>query len=843
MSDTKDTDPPAGSGRKPLTIKRTTGAGTVRQSFSHGRTKAVVVEKKRRRVVAPKDKPTADKDELSPEQKAAKALGLSEEEVVRRHKAIEANKAEEAEREAQKVADEEARRERELADRKALEDERRRKEEEEAVRVVEKTRPSSSKPSVPVIDGPPPPPDELAPPTRRSDKGAAKKPAFDDALEELGGRVKSKKAGPGPSKAPVKGRQEPDRKRRKLTIVSALDDEGGERQRSIAALKRAREKERQRRTTGGGDRGKVMREVVVPEAITVQELANRMAERVADIVKYLMKQGQMVRGVDTLDADTAELIVEEFGHKVKRVSEADVEEGFLTEDDLDENKTSRPPIVTVMGHVDHGKTSLLDALRETDVAAGEAGGITQHIGAYQVKLKSGDRITFIDTPGHAAFSAMRARGANFTDIVILVVAADDGVMPQTIEAIHHAKAANAPIIIAVNKMDKPGADATKVLQDLLQHEIVVEAMGGEVQAIEVSALKRTGLDTLTEAISLQAEILELKANAERSAEGVVIESKLDKGRGPVATVLVQRGTLKRGDIVVAGSAWGRIRALVDERNRQITEAGPSAPAEILGLDEPPEPGEPIAVVDTEARARELTDYRDRKRRDSGVVTPGAAASLEQMMAKLKDKSATEVPVLVKADVLGSAEAISQALDKVGNEEVKARVIHQAVGGVNESDVLLAKSSGAPIFAFNVRANKQARNLAEQEKVEIRYYSVIYNVIDDVRATLEGLLPPEKRETFLGYAEVLEIFNVSKTGKVAGCRVTEGVVRRGCGVRLLRDDVVVHEGELSTLKRFKDEVPEVKSGMECGMGFIGYQDLQKGDQIECFTVTEFERKLD
>jgi translation initiation factor IF-2 len=807
----------------------------------------VVVEKKRRKVVDPKNKATV-KDELTPEQKAAKALGLSEEEVRRRQAAIEAARAQEAARAAQKKADEEARRAREAEDRQRLQTEREREEAEarqrEEAEEARKRAELDAEAERVRREAPPGPEETVAP--RRGEKTASQRQVdLDSDLESLGGRVKQKGArgGAAPGKAPARGRGDQDRRggRRKLTITSALEGDS-ERQRSISALRRAREKERQRRVAGGSDREKITRDVVVPEAITVQELANRMAERAADVVKYLMQQGQMVRAVDVIDADTAELIVEEFGHKVRRVSEADVETGFIADDDPDETKAARPPVVTVMGHVDHGKTSLLDALRSTDVASGEAGGITQHIGAYQVQLESGQKITFLDTPGHAAFSAMRARGANVTDIVVLVVAADDGVMPQTVEAIHHAKAAGAPIIVAVNKIDKPDANPNKVLQDLLQHEIVVEAMGGEVQTVQVSALKKTGLDNLLEAISLQAEVLDLRANPDRSAEGAVIESKLEKGRGPVATVLVQRGTLRRGDLVVAGAAWGRARALTNERGQPLSEAGPSTPVEILGLDAPPDPGETFAVVESEARARELTEYRGRQKRDKIVAPPAATASLEQMMARLKDKAVSELVLVVKADVQGSAEAITQAVEKIGNEDVRARVIHQAVGGVSESDVLLAKSTGAPILAFNVRANQQARSLAEREGVEIRYYSIIYDLIDDMRATMEGMLAPEKRETFLGYAEVLEVFNISKVGKVAGCRVTEGVVKRGMGVRLLRDNVVIHEGQLSTLKRFKDEVSEVRAGMECGMGFAGYHDLQKGDQIECFEVVEVERKL-
>ncbi len=864
MSDTDQTDD--GDGRKPLTLKPRQGAGTVRQSFPHGRSKAVVVEKKRRRVVTPKDKAAAAaaaKAELTPEQKAARALGLSEEEVRRRQAAINAARDQAAERDQRRRAEDGAREAREEADRRRVDEEReraaaseaRRKAEEEEIarqaaeeeaRRAEANRPSRSEPAARADSR------GDARSDSRGDAGGSSRrdamptplPPGEDTLEGLGGRVKRARTSPQPTNAkptPRTRNDGGDRRRQKLTINAALDEDGGERQRSLAAMRRAREKERQRRMDSGGEREKVRREVIIPEVITIGELANRMAERSADVIRFLVDQGQWVRANDVIDPDTAELIVGEFGHTVKRVSESDVEQGFLTDDDADEDKQPRPPVVAVMGHVDHGKTSLLDALRATDVASGEAGGITQHIGAYQVKTKAGDRVTFLDTPGHAAFSAMRARGANVTDIVILVVAADDGVMPQTIEAINHAKASGAPMIVAVNKCDKHEANPDKVLQDLLQYEVFVESLGGDVQAVQVSALKKTGLDELLEAINLQAELLELKANPDRSAEGIVIESQLDRGRGPVATVLVGRGALRRGDLVVAGSAWGRVRALTNERGQQVKEALPSTPVEVLGLDAPPDPGEPFAVVENEARARELTDYRDRVRREKTGAS-GGMASLEQMMAKLKDKTASELAVLVKADVQGSAEAITQALDALGNDEVKARVIHQAVGGVNESDVSLAKASAAPIIAFNVRANKQARDLAEREGVEIRYYSIIYNLLDDIRGSLQGMLAPEKREDFIGYAEILEVFNISKVGKVAGCRITEGVVRRGCGVRLLRDDVVIHEGELSTLKRFKDEVPEVKSGMECGMGFMNYHDLQVGDRIECFTVTEVERTL-
>ncbi|MDQ7017552.1 MAG: translation initiation factor IF-2 [Robiginitomaculum sp.] len=842
MSDANDNDKPEASGRKPLTLKRNVAAGTVKQSFSRGRSKFVVVEKKRKRVIgkaatgAP-DAPEASEapvDAKSDTAARARALGLSEAEFLAREAAVEKAKAEAASREerARIEAEERARREREekeqlIAERKKREEEERRAKEEAERAAAEAAAAAAA---------------QAARPRAEPRTPASEMPAKPEStVEKFGGRIKKKRV----EQKPVsRSRSEPKRRRGKLTISNILDGDEGQRQRSLASMRRAREREKERRLAGdAGARDKVVREVVIPETITVAELANRMSERARDVVKFLMQQGDMKRPDDELDADTAELIVEEFGHKVRRVAESDVETGFISEDDPEESKKPRYPVVTIMGHVDHGKTSLLDALRSTDVAAGEAGGITQHIGAYQVKLKSGDKITFLDTPGHAAFSSMRLRGAQATDIVVLVVAADDSVMPQTIEAINHAKAADVPIIVAVNKMDKEGADATRVLNDLLQYEVLTESVGGDVQAIEVSALKKTGLDDLVEAITLQAEVLELTANPDRSADGVVIESQVAKGRGPVATVLVKRGTLKRGDIVVAGTAWGKVRALTDERGQQLKEAGPSLPVEVLGLNGAPEPGEPFAVVETEARAREITEYRDRKLRQLDAASgPSAVASLEQMMASLKDKDIAEAVLVVKADVQGSAEAIKQAVEKLGNDEVRARVIHSAAGGITESDILLARSSNSPVIGFNVRATKQARELAEREGVEIRYYAIIYDLLDDIKAVLEGMLDPELRETFLGNAEVLEVFNISKLGKIAGGRVTEGVVRRGSKVRLLRDNVVIHEGELSTLRRFKDEVKEVNAGQECGMGFLNYHDLQKGDLIECFDVTEIERKL-
>ena len=664
-----------------------------------------------------------------------------------------------------------------------------------------------------------------------------------DDEEEAASARRGGKAAPGKAVSRVKGA--PQRREGRLTIqaVAGNDEEAVERMRSLASVRRAREREREKRKGGSQEQARSAREVIVPDVITVQELANRMATRGVEIIKFLMRQGLMLKINDVIDSDTAELVASEFGHTVRRVSEADVEEGFLDDEDHDEHLLPRPPVVAVMGHVDHGKTSLLDALRATDVAAGEHGGITQHIGAYQVRLPAGERVTFLDTPGHAAFSAMRARGANVTDIVVLVVAADDGVMPQTIEAIHHAKAAGAPIIVAVNKIDKPDANSTRVINELLQHEVVVESLGGETQIVEVSATKKIGLDKLIDAILVQAEMMDLRANPERSAEGVVIESKLDRGRGVVATVLIKRGTLKRSDIVVAGSNWGRVRALINERDEQMTSAGPSEPIEVLGLDGTPDPGEPMAVVENEARAREITEYRIRLKRDRSIVPVGAAGnSLADMMAKLQDKKVSELPLIVKADVQGSVEAIIGSLDKISTDEVRARIIHSGAGAINESDVMLAKGSGSPVIGFNVRASKQARDLAEREGVEIRYYAIIYDLLDDIKGVLSGMLAPIQRETFLGNAEVLQVFDISKVGRVAGCRVSEGVVRKGARVRIIRQDVVTLElGTLHTLKRFKDEVNEVLSGQECGMNF-GFQDLRPGDVIECFTVEEVKRSL-
>ena len=844
--------------RKPLSLGK--GAGTVRQNFSGGRSKQVVVETKKRRVVgAPTAKPmvkpapvkgstptpkpsprpqptTAPRAKVDEIAAAAKALGLSKDEYIKRQKAVQSAVTQQSEREQIRKAEEAERRkrmdeEKELLRKKKQEEEEvelRRMEAEEAERQAEEQKASRKPQPERAID-------------KEREAKAAKEPT---ELEKAGGRIKKSRGG-GPSK-PTRNTRGNDNSRRrgKLTIVSALAG-NEERQRSLASVRRAREREKERQKGGQTDSGKISREVTIPEAITVGDLANRMAERSSDVVKYLMKQGDMLTINDVLDADTAQLIAEDFGHSVKRVSEADVEFNFIKDDDVKDegNMKPRPPVIAIMGHVDHGKTSLLDALRTTDVASGEAGGITQHIGAYQLNLKSGTKITVLDTPGHAAFAEMRTRGAQAVDIVVLVVAADDGVKPQTIESIKYAKAADTPIIVAVNKMDTYDADAMKVETDLLQHEIITESMSGETQSIHVSAKEKTGLDDLVEAISNQAELMELKANPSRKADGIVIESKIEKGRGAVATVLIKRGTLKRGDIIVGGQYWGKVKAMTDERGGTLKASTPSMPIEVMGFNGAPAPGEPFAVVETEQKAREITDYREREIKKSQNVAPSAMASMEAMMAKLSDKSVSEMVVVVKGDVQGSVEAIRSSVQNAGNEEVKCRVIHSGVGQISESDVQLASASNAPILAFNVRPNRQAKDMAEREGVEIRYYSVIYALIDDVKGVLSGMLAPERRETFIGYAEILQVFDISKLGNIGGCKITEGRVERGSGVRLLRDGVVIHEGMLSTLKRFKDEVQKVQAGMECGMAFENYHDLRKGDLIECFTVEMIERNLD
>ena len=634
----------------------------------------------------------------------------------------------------------------------------------------------------------------------------------------------------------------------KLNVSKVLQDADRDGGRSLASVKRAREKARKMAMGSKEPAQKIFREVVLPEFITVQELANRMAERGADVIKALMKMGVMATINQSIDADTAEIIVTDLGHTVKRVTESDVETNLGGDADTDEQMVARPPVVTIMGHVDHGKTSLLDALRSTDVVSGEAGGITQHIGAYQVQLASGAKITFLDTPGHAAFTEMRARGANVTDIVVLVVSANDSIMPQTIEAINHAKAAKVPMIVAINKIDLPDANPMKVKQDLLSHDIVIEELGGDTMAIEISAKKRMNLDKLEEAILLQAEILELKVNPNRVAEGAVVESKMEVGRGSVATVLVQRGTLKQGDIFVVGSEWGRVRAIYNDHGKQLTEALPGQPVEVLGINGTPEAGDILNVVENEAKAREVSEYRARKKRErasAALSTNRQGKSFEDILAAAKVADNKKIlPVVIKGDVHGSVEAIIGSLNKMTQEntEIGIQVLHSGVGGITESDITLAKASNAFVIGFNVRANAQARVQAERDGVQIRYYNIIYNVIDDAKAVLSGMLSPTRREEYLGQAEIRQVFNITKVGKIGGCMVTVGMVKRGAGVRLLRDNVVIHEGTLKTLKRFKDEVKEVKEGMECGMAFENYEDIKEGDIIECYQVVEEARTL-
>ena len=857
---------------KTLTLKRAgVEQGMVRQSFSHGRTKAVVVEKVKRRVVGPAEAKAAEPSAPTPSPAAAaprprgraaptpaqaapqaapsKPSGvvlrtLTEEERSARAHALADAKVREAEE--RKIAEEEARRraeretteqiEREAAEARKREEEDRRRHDEEAKRKAEQeakkrfgdeeaakakaATPTASAPSAPAIN------------TRT---------AVLEPDEEEAPRAARRGAGPArPAPAPKPTRSTAEKRRGRLTVVTALDA-GEVRERSVASFRRR--VQRLKGHAASEPKEKLVREVTIPEAITIQELANRMAERAVDVIKLLMKQGQMAKITDTIDADTAQLVAEELGHTVRRVAESDVEEGLFDKADDPETLRPRPPVVTIMGHVDHGKTSLLDAIRATNVAGGEAGGITQHIGAYQVATPSGAKITFIDTPGHAAFTAMRARGAKVTDVVVLVVAADDGVMPQTVEAIQHAKAAKVPIIVAVNKIDRPDAKPERVRTELLQHEVQVESLGGDVLDVKVSAKQKTNLDKLLEAISLQAELLDLKANPDRPAEGTVIEAKLDRGRGPVATVLVQRGTLKVGDIVVAGAEWGRVRALISDTGATIEQAGPSTPVEVLGFNGTPEASDRLAVVENESRAREVTAYRARQRREKlAARATGMRGSLEQMMDQLKTAGRKEFPLVVKADVQGSVEAIVGALDKLATEEVGARVILSGVGGITELDVTLAEASGAAIIAFNVRAYKEAREAAERLGIEIRYYNIIYDLVDDVKKAMSGLLAPTLRETTLGNAQILQIFAISKVGKVAGCRVTDGVVQRGANVRLIRDNVVIHDGKLGQLKHLKDDVREVTAGHECGMSFENYQDMRVGDVIECYRVEQVQRTL-
>ena len=854
-------------GKKPLGLGGAPRSGQVKQSFSHGRTKSVVVEVKRKLTVVPNKGAaptpgTAAAVATSPRlgDPSKRPAGISDAEMERRLSALRAAKAREVEDAAKRVEDEKAREEdrqrkreeneaKELEQRAAdaaarakVEEENRIKAEAEAVaRAAEEAKRPTTQTS-------------SAAPRSNSSAPAARAPAGRPAsaapAEDARGPASAKPGLPprrtdrereDRERAASKAKGEEGRRAGKLTLSDAVADEGG-RQRSMAAMKRKQEKARQKALGLGLKPEKQVRDVQLPETIVVSELANRMAERGADVVKSLMKMGMMVTMNQAIDADTAELVIEEFGHRAVRVADADVEQAIDTVKDKSEDLMTRPPIVTIMGHVDHGKTSLLDAIRHANVVSGEAGGITQHIGAYQVKTPNGQMVTFLDTPGHAAFTSMRSRGANVTDIVILVVAADDAVMPQTIEAIAHAKAAKVPIIVAINKIDKYEANPQKVRTDLLQHDIVVEEMSGDVQDVEVSAKTGKGLDTLLEAISLQAEILELRSNPNRQASGAVIEAKLDSGRGPVATVLVQNGTLRKGDIFVVGEQWGKVRALINDKGETIAEAGPSVPVEVLGLSGTPRAGDTLNVVDTEAQAREIADYREKASKDKRAAV-GAATTLEQLMAKAKaDLSVSELPIIVKADVQGSAEAIVQALEKVGNEEVRVRVLHSGVGAITDTDVGLAEASKAPIIGFNVRANATARASAAQKGVEIRYYSIIYDLVDDIKKAASGLLKAEIRETFIGYATIKEVFKISNIGNVAGCLVTEGVARRSAGVRLLRDNVVIHEGTLKTLKRFKDEVKDVPMGQECGMAFERYEDMRAGDVIEIFEREEIQRTL-
>ena len=848
MSDTKDPGEKKLSVGK-LTLKPRTETGVVRQSFSHGRSKQVVVEKVKRRSLggAPEIKAEPAPVEIA-KKPAAKAKAaptaapadapkpsgvvlrtLTEEERVARAHALADSRVREAEE--RKIAEEETRRrqsregidktEREAAEtRKREEDERRKHDEETKRKAGEVAKKRFGEDEIKKLAA-----GRMAPEAEDDDGPRSRRP---------GGAARPATARPAAPRAA------PPKERGRLTLVTALRADEV-RERSVASFRRRTQ--RLKGHTSNEPKEKLVREVTIPDVITISDLANRMSERAVDVIRLLMQQGQMLQINDTIDADTAQLIAEEMGHSVRRVSEADVEEGLFDKVDDAEATTPRAPVVTVMGHVDHGKTSLLDAIRSAKVAEGEAGGITQHIGAYQVTAPSGAKITFIDTPGHAAFTAMRARGAKVTDIVVLVVAADDGVMPQTIEAIDHAKAAKVPIIVAINKIDKADAKPERVRTDLLQHEIQVESMGGDVVDVEVSATKKTNIDKLLEMIGLQAEILDLKSNPERPAEGTVIEAKLDRGRGPVATVLVQRGTLRVGDLVVAGAEWGRVRALVSDTGDPIETAGPSTPVEVLGFSGTPDAGDRLAVVENEGRAREVTDYRARQKREkSNVRASGMRGSLEQMMAQAKTSGRKEFPLVIKADVQGSLEAVIGSLEKLGTDEVAARVLHAGVGGISESDVTLAEASGVPIIAFNVRANKEAREAAERNGIEIRYYNIIYDLVDDVKKAMSGLLPPTLRETILGNAQILEIFKVSKVGNIAGCRVTDGTVERGANVRLIRDNVVIHEGKLSQLKRFKDDAREVSAGMECGMAFEGYQDMRAGDVIECYRVETIQRSL-
>ncbi|HET9811483.1 MAG TPA: translation initiation factor IF-2 [Sphingomicrobium sp.] len=836
---TDQTEKPKLGTRAPLGIKRTVETGKVKQSFSHGRSNTVVVEVKKRRILGkpgetpeqpktPAPESVAEAPQPKPAPKPAapeRPARVSQADEMSKRKETQERLLREAE-EARLASAEEARRREERERVEQTEEERRRAEEnrraEEAAaeearaRAEEEARAAEPQPqAVPEVAAPADE-DERAP-RRHGHAPAAKRPE--------------------PAR-PSRGRGDEHRHRGKLTVSRALSGEDDSRARSLAALRRAREKEK-RHHQEAGPAAKQVRDVVVPEAITVQDLANRMAERGADLVKALFKMGMPVTLTQTIDQDTAELLVTEFGHNIKRVSESDID--IDTSTDVDEESTlePRPPVVTIMGHVDHGKTSLLDAIRGEDVVSGEAGGITQHIGAYQVALPDKSKVSFLDTPGHEAFTEMRARGANVTDIVILVVAADDGLKPQTIEAINHTKAAGVPMIVAINKIDKPEAKPQKVREELLQHEVIVEDMGGDVQDVEVSALEKTNLDKLLEAIQLQAEILELKANPDRAAEGTIVESKLDKGRGPLATVLVQRGTLRVGDVFVAGASSGKVRAMIDDKGKQVKQAGPSVPVEVLGLSAVPSAGDPFTVVENEPRAREVAAYRqgvlDKKR------TTAAPVSLENMFAS-HASTTMEFPLVIKADVHGSVEAIVHALNRLSTDEIKVRVLHSGVGAITESDVTLASASGAPIIGFNVRPNAKAREVAERNKVELRYYDVIYHLTDWVKGAMAGELGPEIIETVVGRAEVKEVFPAGKKDKAAGLLVLEGVIRKGLSARLTREDVIVSATTIASLRRFKDDVAEVRAGLECGVLLADTNDIKPGDSLEVFEVEERARTL-
>lgn len=841
-----DNDKPKLGMRAPLGLKRTVETGKVKQSFSHGRSNTVVVEVKKRRILGkPGEAEAAPPPETQVEAPAPvrtppppprpAAPARAPQNDLQSRQELQTRLLREAE-EARLAALEDARRREEQARAEASEEERRRAEENRRVEAEARAAAEAASAVSTETEGG----TDLLVPEAEIQAAEAEEEGPRSAVAPRRFTPVSPAKRPEPPARPSRGRGGDERRQSgKLTVTRALDDDSGARARSLAALKRAREKDKRAHQTGTVQ-AKQVRDVVVPEAITVQELANRMAERGADLVKALFKMGMPVTVNQTIDQDTAELLVTEFGHAIKRVSESDID--LTSHEDVDPEDTlqPRPPVVTIMGHVDHGKTSLLDALRGTDVAGGEAGGITQHIGAYQVTVKDGSKITFLDTPGHEAFSDMRARGANVTDIVVIVVAADDGIRPQTIEAINHTKAAGVPMIVAINKIDKPGGNAQKVREELLQHDVQVEYMGGDVQDVEVSALKRTGLDDLIEKIQLQAELLELKANPERMAEGTVIEATLDKGRGPVATILVTRGTLHVGDVFVVGAESGKVRAMVNDKGQQVKEAGPSVPVEVLGLSGVPSAGDQLSVVENEARAREVAAYR------SSVLlkarTTAAPASLESMFSAMKEKQAMEYPVVVKADAQGSVEAIVGSLNKISTDDIRVRILHSGVGGITESDVTLASASRAPIIGFNVRANAKAREIAERNQVALKYYDVIYDLLDEIRAAMAGQLGPEAFETVVGRAEVREVFSAGKHGKAAGLLVTEGFIRKNLRARITREDVIIYNGSIASLRRFKDDVPEVRAGLECGVTFESHTDIKPGDFLETFEVELRERTL-